>query len=97
MGFSENGSKRAAIAVKNSSGEAAMEWVFACRSAVKRGPSLYIWLAGLLYYGSRPSLYNGPLARARPPAAPRRGTPGVGGVHPALTVPSDHPLTSDHP
>merc|ERR1719272_1035041 len=29
MGFSENGSKRAAIAVKNSSGEAAMEWVFA--------------------------------------------------------------------
>ena len=29
MGFSENGSKRAAIAVKNVSGEAAMEWVFA--------------------------------------------------------------------
>ena len=29
MGFSENGSKRAAIAVKNASAEAAMEWVFA--------------------------------------------------------------------
>ena len=43
MGFSENGSKRAAIAVQNSSGEAAMEWVFACRSAVKRGPSLYTY------------------------------------------------------
>lgn len=29
MGFSENGSKRAAVATKNSSAEASMEWVFA--------------------------------------------------------------------
>lgn len=29
MGFSENGSKRAALATKNSSAEASMEWVFA--------------------------------------------------------------------
>jgi len=29
MGFSENGSKRAAVAVQNSNAEAAMEWVFA--------------------------------------------------------------------
>eukprot|EP00976_Prorocentrum_cordatum_P064603 1177557-Prorocentrum_minimum.AAC.6 len=29
MGFSENGSKRAALATGNSSAEASMEWVFA--------------------------------------------------------------------
>ena len=70
MGFSENGSKRAAIAVKNSSGEAAMEWVFACRSAVKRGPSLYIWLAGLLWLAAlliiRPSGKGSPACSASP-------------------------------
>ena len=84
MGFSENGSKRAAIAVQNSSGEAAMEWVFACRSAVKRGPSLYTYEAYI-----RPSGKGSPACSASPGRARLHG---VGGVHPAPNVPRDRLL-----
>eukprot|EP00951_Prasinocladus_malaysianus_P018108 scaffold143861_cov22-Prasinocladus_malaysianus.AAC.1 len=55
MGFSKNGSKRAALATGNSSAEASMEWVFAhmevrsildrstlCHSSVLHAPSICI-------------------------------------------------------